>query len=635
MRSGLRLAGWAGLACLSGLLIAAAGIVPDPQSVAALEEFLGRRSAAPQRDLPQPRPDLRNAIDAELARPETVDFLATAAIPVNNPADERSPPAADSGDLAADLRPGLEDGPASLAPVEAQPARHEPEAQTGTAAASNEQEEDLEWIPAKRAAAPALFRGILAGAKAPPSPAKGISLPQALALAYNDNPEINAARAELRALGETVPQAKASMRPFVSGTVKAGSAFSGASLGDSLSQADTLGLGLELNQKLFDGFQTYNNVSAARAQVAAARSNLANQEQNVLYSAATAFMDVLRDRQVAALRRQNMGFLDEQVRAAEGRFELGEATRTDVAQARSQRALASALLSSALADMEASEALFERITGAAAKELRQASVPKALLPASLKEAQNIAQRDHPSILANRYAADAAAALAKSAQGALLPSVNLTASLYDTFALNTPAFSALPGAASPSREKVEATVGVKLTIPLYQGGGASSRIRQAKEVMGQRRIEADGARLKVRAAVSTAWTQLKAAEANIAGFQARVTAAQLALEGVVEEQSVGQRTTFDVLNANDQVISGKILLLGAQRNLVVASYGLISAVGRLSAERTVDGSRRAAVPRKAVKDDWISMRAAKGGLVPRRADAARSRQLLKTGAVSLE
>jgi outer membrane protein len=623
MRSGLRLAGWAGLACFGGVLIAAASIVPDPQTLAELEEFLGRRSAAPAPDSPRLRPALPNVIDAELSRLATVDFLATAAIPDNDPVEERLLPTADSGDWTADLRQSLEDRPDSLAPAIKRPARLEPEAQIETAALSKELDEYRVSKAVKRGSAPASFHGILAGANVSPNAAKGMSLPQALALAYNDNLEINAARAELRALGETVPQAQAPMRPFVSATVKTGSAFSGASLNDSLSRADTLGLGLEVSQKLFDGFQGFNNVSAARAQVAAARKNLANQEQNVLYSAATVFMDALRDRQIAALRRQNMGFLDEQIRAAEGRFELGEATRTDVAQAKSQRALASALLSSALADLEASEALFERITGAAPKELRLASVPKALLPASLKEAQSIAQREHPSILANRYTADAAAALARSAQGALLPSVNLTASINDTFALNTPA-AALPAVASPSREKAEASVGVRLTIPLYQGGGASSRVRQAREVMGQRRIEADGARLKVRAAVATAWAQLQAAKANVSGFQARVTAAQLALDGVIEEQSVGQRTTLDVLNANDQVISGKILILGAQRNLVVASYGLISAVGRLSAERTGDSSRRAAAPRRPAKDDWISMRAAKAGLIRRPREAARNR-----------
>lgn len=619
MRSGLRLAGWAGMACLGGLLIAAASIVPDPQTVAKLSRILGRQSAANASAPPLLRPTtlhvLRDTLSGAL-NAQTVDFLETASIPVNEAADERLlTTAQNSSSLTADLRPSFGDNAVSMSAAIKRPKRLEAEAQVETAALPGEPDDYPILKTARRGSALASFQGILAGAKGSPNSARGLSLPQALALAYDDNPEINAARAELRALGETVPQAQASMRPFVSATVKAGAAFSGASLNTSLSPADTLGLGLEVSQKLFDGFQGYNNVSAARAQVAAARKNLANQEQNVLYSAATVFMDALRDRQIAAMRRQNMGFLDEQVRAAEGRFELGEATRTDVAQAKSQRALSSALLSSALADLEVSEALFERITGAAPKELRPASVPKALLPTSLKEAQSIAQREHPSILANRYTADAAGALVRSAQGALLPSVNLTASLTNTFALNTPA-AALPAVSSPSRENVEASVGIKLTIPLYQGGGASSRVRQAREVMGQRRIEADGARLKVRAAVATAWAQLQAAKANVSGFQARETAAQLALDGVIEEQSVGQRTTLDVLNANDQVVSGKILLLGAQRNLIVASYALVSAIGRLSAERTGSLPVDSVLIKKTKRDDWGSMRATN----PRKASA---------------
>ena len=609
MRSGLRLAGWAALACLGGLLIVAASIVPDPQTVAALEEFLGRRSAAHVSALPVLRPILRETLHEAASVPEAVDALETSAISQSR-LDETLPPReAAGGGLMADLRPAFEDGLDSSAPTPLPP-QLAPEA-LAALAASPGVADDAAPIAVRPVSSSNSFQGILAGANGAQNAGKGISLPQALALAYNGNPEINAARAELRALGERVPQAQALMRPLVNATVKSDSVFSGASLNERLSRADTLDLGIEVTQRLFDGFQTHNNVSAARAQVAAARKNLANQEQNVLFSAASAFMDVLRDRRIAALRRQNTGFLDEQVRAAEGRFELGEATRTDVAQAKSQRALASALLSSALADMEASEALFERITGAAPRELRPARVPTALLPASLKEAQNIAQREHPAILANRYTADAAAALARSAQGALMPSVNLTASLNDTFKLNAPAASAL-AASDPSREKVEATVGVKLTIPLYQGGGASSRVRQAKEVMGQRRIEADGSRLRVRAAVSTAWAQLKAAEANVAGFQTRVTAARLALEGVIEEQSVGQRTTLDVLNANDQVVSGEILLLGAQRNLVVGGYALISAVGQLSAERTGGTATggvtlTGSVRKTAAADDWRTLR----------------------------
>ena len=608
MHSGLRLAGWAGMACLGILLTVAANTVPDPQTVAALKSFLGRPSAVRVSAPPAFRPVFRETLDAALTPPEAVDSLVTSAIQEIALDDAPPPGEAGGGLLIAGLRPTFNDDPDSGAPSPQSPLRPAPEA-LAAPAAPHQEADDVAPTAAGHKSGQTFFEGILDDAKGSGRAGKGLSLPQALALAYSDNPEINAARAELRALGETVPQAKASMRPFVSATVKTGSALTGASLNDSLSRADTLGLGLEVNQKLFDGFQGYNNVSAARAQVAAARNNLANQEQNVLYSAATAYMDVLRDRRIAALRRQNMRFLDEQVRAAGERFELGEATHTDVAQARSQRALASALLSSTLADMETSEALFERIVGAAPKELRPASVPNALLPVSLKEAQSIAQRGHPAIMANRYAADAAAALARSAQGALLPSVNLTATLNDTFALNSPSAAALPSASNPGREKVEATVGVKLTIPLYQGGGASSRVRQAREVMGQRRIEADGARLKVRAAVSTAWAQLQAAKANVSGFQARVSAAQLALAGVIEEQSVGQRTTLDVLNANDQVVSGKILLLGAQRNLVVASYALVSAVGRLSAGRSAAQPVGAIDRKKSSKDDWSSMRAA--------------------------
>ena len=610
-RSVLHLVAWTGLACVGTLLFVAANTVPSPQTVAALERFFGKQLASNLPALPAQRLRLRETLEDADIISEAVDGLSTAAIPETEPDKLRTPRQADIDLLNVDLHATLDGGLESSG--QAPLLQRSLAADTLVAIAQPLGELDYAVpIAPGPVAVRKSFQGILAEANALGHAGNGLSLPEALALANQDNPEINAARAELRALGETVPQAQASMRPNVFGTIDTGSVFSGARFDSSLNQADTVSFGLKATQKLFDGFQTRNNVAAARAQVAAARKNLANLEQNVTYSAATVYMDVLRDRQIAVLRRTNMKFLDEQVRAAEVRFDIGEATRTDMAQATSQRALAFALLSSALADVETSEALFERIIGTAPHELRPASVPKSKLPLTLSEAQRVAQLEHPSILANRYTADAAAALARSAQGALLPSINLTASLNDSFALNTAAPTGLASSVSDTRSRAEASIGVRLTIPLYQGGGASARERQAKEVMGQRRIEADGSRMKVRAAVATAWAQLKATEASITGFQARLAAARLALEGVIEEQSVGQRTTLDVLNANDQVVSGAILLLGAQRNLVVAGYSLISAVGRLSSEPaihvgSIHPNSKLAVRRGSAADDWSNLR----------------------------
>jgi len=324
-------------------------------------------------------------------------------------------------------------------------------------------------------------------------------------------------------------------------------------------------------------------------------------------------MNVLRDRRIAALRRENLGFLEEQVRAAGARFEVGEGTRTDVAQAESQQALATALLNSALAQVASSEATYFDIIGDSPDNLVAGTLPSGVLPRSVDEAFRISQAEHPAIQATLAAVDAAAFQVKSAEGAFLPELSLTGRVDDTYALNERDPSSLPGVRVNTQNEVSASVGAQLTIPIYQGGRASSVVRQAKEVLGQRRIEVDGARDQVRAAVATAWAQLQAARANITGYRAQVDAARLALNGVIEERNVGQRTTLDVLNSQADVISAQILLAGSTRDEVVAGYAVLSAIGRLSAERLnlVASVYRPTEHYEAVEDKWFGLRTPDG------------------------
>ncbi|WP_102958243.1 TolC family outer membrane protein [Mangrovicella endophytica] len=456
--------------------------------------------------------------------------------------------------------------------------------------------------------------------------AQAETLSEALAKAYRNNQSLNAARAQLRATDENVPQAKSGLRPFVSAVGSANATRSRTTFGDDISNENarslSAGFGVQVNQTLFDGFQTPNNVAAAEAQVRASQQNLANTVQNTLFDAASAYMDVLRDRQIASLRRQNLAFLQEQVRAARARFDVGEGTRTDVAQAESQQALATALLNSALAQVATSEASYFQIIGDAPNGLTPGKQLKgASLPSSVAQAVSISQREHPAILATLSAVDAAAFQVKSAEGQLLPTLSVTGQLQDQYGLSSSRGGDLPGlpgvsAGGPdvlTQNAVTATVGAQLTIPIYQGGLVSSQIRQSKEVLGQRRIEVDSARDQVRAAVASAWAQLQAARANVTGYNAQVQAARLALNGVIEERNVGQRTTLDVLNAQADVITAQILLVGAQRDDVVAGYALLSAVGRLSPER-LSLNVRSYKPEehyKAVKDKWYGLRTPDG------------------------
>ncbi|WP_161992621.1 TolC family outer membrane protein [Aureimonas leprariae] len=464
------------------------------------------------------------------------------------------------------------------------------------------------------------------------SAADAETLNGALARAYRNNQSLNIARTQLRATDENVPQAKSGLRPFVSGvgtlTGQQSYTASGDGIADDHTRANSAGFGIQLNQTLFDGFQTPNNVRSAEAQVKAAQQNLANTEQNTLTDTVSAYMNVLRDRQIATLRRQNLAFLEEQVRASQARFDVGEGTRTDVAQAESQRALATALLNSALSQVASSEATYFQIIGDAPRDLAPGkSLGGSILPVSVGQAANVSQREHPAILATLYAVDAAAYQVKSQEGQALPQLSLQAQVQNQYQLqdstNTgptgrPSVpSDLPGVRRTpdvlTSNELSATVTAQLTIPIYQGGLVASQVRQAKETLGQRQIEVDQTRDQVRAAVTTAWAAREAARANVTGYDAQVRAARLALNGVIEERNVGQRTTLDVLNAQADVITAQILLVGAQRDEVVTSYTLASAVGRLSADRLklkapiYDANEHY----KAVKNKWSGRRTPDG------------------------
>ncbi|MCE7027834.1 TolC family outer membrane protein [Jiella avicenniae] len=450
------------------------------------------------------------------------------------------------------------------------------------------------------------------------------TLSGALAKAYSNNQDLNAARAQLRATDETVPQAKAGLRPRVSGVGTLGATTSKTTFGDNLPrQRNTTyswSTGIQINQTIFDGFQTPNNIRSAKAQVKASQYNLSNTTQNTLLSAVTDYMNVIRDRKIADLRRQNLNFLSEQVRAARARFDVGEGTRTDVAQAESQQALATALLNSALSAVAQSEASYFQDIGDAPQNLAPANAPSRLLPRSVAAAYTLSQRQHPAILATLSSVDAAAYQVKSAEGAFLPQVTLSGDVTNSYAAsdtdpNTSSGSGLPGVDIDVRTSndISATVGAQITIPIYQGGAASSLVRQYKETLGQRRIEVDGTRDQVRAAVASSWAQLEAAKANITGYEAQVRAARLALEGVIEERNVGQRTTLDVLDSQADLISAQILLVGSQRDEVVAAYTLLSSVGLLS----LDTLKLAATKYEPndhyieVEDKWFGLRTPDG------------------------
>ncbi|WP_036480128.1 TolC family outer membrane protein [Nitratireductor basaltis] len=430
-------------------------------------------------------------------------------------------------------------------------------------------------------------------------PAGAETLAGALAKAYQNNSTLNSERAGVRVTDEDVAIAKSGMRPRINGAANAGLASRGGV------ESRSLDVSISLNQPIFDGFQTRNNVASAESSVRAANAALANQEITTLLNAVNAYLDVIRDRQIAALRAQSLEFLQEQVRSARSRLDVGEGTRTDLAQAEARRQEALAQLTAARAQVAASEAVYRQVVGEAPGSLQQPSAISKLLPSGLNQAIAIALSEHPAIAARKHGVDAASFGVKVAEGAFLPQLSAQAQVKSEFLDTSP--SASDGTTN------SASLGLNLSVPIYQGGESSARVRKSKEQLGQARILVDVTTDEVRQAVTRAWTGYQAARESVAANRELVSAAQLALNGVIEERSVGQRTTLDVLNAQSDVIAARIGQVSAERDVVAASYAIVGAMGRLSATRLglQVATYRPEEHYNAVKDKWYGLRTPDG------------------------
>jgi outer membrane protein len=406
-----------------------------------------------------------------------------------------------------------------------------------------------------------------------------VTLEQALAQAYQNNPQLNAQRAIVRSTDESVPQALSGYRPRISATADVG-AQNSKTLSDqqgrrTITEGTTVprGYGVTATQTLYNGLQTGNRTRLAEGQVSAAREALRLMEQTILLDAATAYMNLLRDTAIRDLQRRNVEVLEEQLRQARDRFNVGEVTRTDVAQAESRLSAGRSALLSADSNYTTARAVFRRVIGVdPATGLRPGVPVDRFSPRTLGSAVSLGTTDHPSVTSAMYGIDVAHLQVKINEGALYPTVTVQGSFQHRFD------------SSPTQiESVTASAVAQMTVPIYQGGGEYALIRQSKETLGQRRLDLDTTRDQVRATVVQSWGLLEAAKAQIQATQSQVNASEIALNGVREEARVGQRTTLDVLNAQQELVNARVSLVTAQRDRVVASYTLLAAVGRLSVE----------------------------------------------------
>lgn len=396
----------------------------------------------------------------------------------------------------------------------------------------------------------------------------------ALGQAYVGNPTLRAAQAGQRAVDEQVPQALSGWRPTISvdGQIEDIDGKTKIYNPPNRSKIEqTQGtLNITLSQPVFRGFATVKGTDVAEANVRAGQQNLLATEQNVLFSAVQAYMNVYSGRQLVSLQQENVKVLQSQLNGANERFKVGEITRTDVAQSQASLSQARASLSNARAILAADIASYAQIIG---HEPGKLSYPKLRgLPASLEAAYATAEEMNPSILAAAFVEEASFHGIGLATAPLLPelSVQAQASISDDFQKETGRYS----------ESI-AVAGV-LSIPLYQAGLVYSQVREAKQIASQNRIQVIEVARAVRQAVAASWNFYKASREIITAARDQVSAARLSLDGVQQEYAAGTRTTLDVLDAQAAVVTARTTLVNAQESQVLAAYQLLAAIGRLTA-----------------------------------------------------
>lgn len=407
-------------------------------------------------------------------------------------------------------------------------------------------------------------------------PAFAEGLPRIVEDAYLYNPTIDAARANLLAQGESVSIANAGRLPTVNLTsqYQVSRRWAPEPLDDDTTAP--LSLGINGSIPLYDGGRTANNVSQARANVDSAYAQLATQEQTTILNAVSAYFDVLRDKEVRDLTVESLRLLVEELRASEARFEVGEVTITDVAQTKARVAAANADVIQADGNLRSSAEGFRAIVGRLPGEL---DAPEFLpeLPASARAAEDIGLAYHPRIRAARSAERAAVYNIRVINADKLPTVQFGSSLNGQLNDTT------EGLSSRRNNQLTAALNLTLNAPIYQGGQVDSRIRQAQHLASQRRADYHAAVREVQRTVNIAWQSLVTARGAIEAGKEQVLAAKLAFDGIREELLVGSRATIDVLDAEGALLNARVSLVNSVRQLNVAAYTLISAMGLLDAE----------------------------------------------------
>jgi outer membrane protein len=399
------------------------------------------------------------------------------------------------------------------------------------------------------------------------------TLGEALIDAYNGNPQILSERANLRSIDEGVPQALSGWRPTVTFTGSGGAQHvenkPALQIGVPQLYSNPYTADVNVTQPIYPArvppltAQAEKNVEAERAR------NIAT-EETVFFSVVQAYLDVVRDQATLELSINNEQVLRRQLEATNDQFRVGAVTRTDVSQAEARVAAATASRLQASGNLQVSRANFERAVGHAPTKLEPPTL-RPTLPANRDEAVSLASHNNPNVVAAIFAEDAARDGVNVARSQLLPSLALVGDI------NRAQDTVVRG-----RETTSYSLIGRLTIPLYEGGNFYSQTRQAAEVVGQRRGQTDDARRAAIQLAAQAWEQVTSGRAQIVSLQATIKAAEIALDGVRQEATVGSRTVLDVLNAEQELFTDRVQLVTAQHDMALAEFNLSQQIGRLTA-----------------------------------------------------
>jgi outer membrane protein len=407
------------------------------------------------------------------------------------------------------------------------------------------------------------------------SGASADTLQESLIQTYNSNPTITGQRAQLRTLDEGVAVARALGRPQVSGTAGFNQDLTRTGGGNGRN----INAGVDVSYPLFNGGRVRNSIRAADERVLAGRANLRATEGDIFTEAVGAYMDVIRDSSIVALNRNQVRVLETNLQASRDRFEVGDLTRTDVAQSEARLALAQSNLELAEGRLTSSEENYRRVIGDLPDNL-QPPPPLPTLPGTPEQAVEIALANNADLVAIAAQIRAAGLDVSIARADRLPSVDAIGSGRATNFLGTADEQFAEGA---SNTQTNTGIGVQARIPIYQGGLIGARVRQAQAFQGQLLEQGVALERSIVAQTRAAFATYQAAEEAIESNQTAVAANTLALEGVRAEQTVGTRNVLDVLNAEQELLNSQVQLVTARRDAYVAGFALLNAMGMAEVE----------------------------------------------------